>query len=98
MQTNFTFDGIEGTEALKSYTQTRLNSLQTHGENINKIHVILRHDNKQHIAEANLHIAGKDINAKASSKDMYASIDELIKKLESQLKKYKEKHTDHHHD
>ncbi len=96
MQIDITGDGVELTDALRSYIHKRLDGLQNHGEHITHLKVILRHDSNQHLAEGNLHVAGRDINAKAASDNMYTSIDELSDKLEVQLSKYKDKHKDHH--
>ena len=46
-------------------------------------------------AEATIHVSGADLFAKAESNDMYASIDQLINKLDSQIIKHKEKLHNH---
>ena len=38
-----------------------------------------------------IHLRGVDLFAKAESNDMYASIDKLINKLDSQILRHKEK-------
>jgi putative sigma-54 modulation protein len=50
----------------------------------------------RHKAEATMHISGGDIFAEAVEENMYAAIDGLVDKLDRQLKKHKEKITDHH--
>ena len=47
---------------------------------------------EEQIAEARLHIPGSEIFAKASSDNMYKSIDLLIEKITKQIDKYREKH------
>jgi putative sigma-54 modulation protein len=50
-----------------------------------------------HKADATLHAAaGKIIHAEATAEDMYAAIDLLADKLDGQIRKHKEKLTDHH--
>jgi ribosomal subunit interface protein len=41
------------------------------------------------------HVSGADLFAKAHSDDMYASIDQLVNKLDAQVKKHKEKLNNH---
>ncbi len=50
----------------------------------------------QHKAEARVNVSGGTLFADAVESDMYAAIDGLIDKLDRQIKKYKEKLTDHH--
>ena len=47
-------------------------------------------------AEANLHVSGADVFADSVEEDMYAAIDGLVDKIDRQVKKHKEKMTDHH--
>ncbi len=46
-------------------------------------------------AEATIHVSGADLFAKAESDNLYASIDQMVNKLDSQIKKHKEKLNDH---
>ena len=47
-------------------------------------------------AEAKMHVSGADVFADSIHEDMYAAIDALVDKLDRQVKKHKEKLTDHH--
>lgn len=47
-------------------------------------------------AEATVRITGNDVFAFAEDENMYAAIDSLVDKLDRQIKKHKEKLTDHH--
>ena len=53
-------------------------------------------ENVTHCVEATVHIAGKEIHAKASAPEMYGAIDILVDRLMGQLTKHKEKVTQHH--
>ncbi|SFV84125.1 Ribosome hibernation protein YhbH [hydrothermal vent metagenome] len=46
-------------------------------------------------AEATIHVSGADLFAKAESDNLYVSIDQMVNKLDSQIKKHKEKLNDH---
>jgi putative sigma-54 modulation protein len=60
------------------------------------IHCILTVEKLQHKAEATIHVGGGTIHALATEPNMYAAIDILVDKLDRQIKKHKEKLTDHH--
>ena len=47
-------------------------------------------------AEATVYMGGGTIHADSTEDDMYAAIDMLVDKLDRQVKKHKEKLTDHH--
>jgi putative sigma-54 modulation protein len=42
-------------------------------------------------------MSGNNIFAESTEENMYAAIDSLVDKLDRQVKKYKEKLTNHHH-
>ncbi len=65
-------------------------------DHINNVHVVLSIEKLVQKAEATMHLNGTEIFANAESTDMYAAIDALADKLDRQIKKYKEKITDHH--
>jgi putative sigma-54 modulation protein len=50
----------------------------------------------EHKAEATIHVGGGTIHAEQTEQNMYAAIDILVDKLDRQVKKHKEKLTDHH--
>ena len=81
-------------ELLHKFIQNKLSKLEKLAR-VTDIEVILDVDNIRHIAEANVFVPNKVINAKAESEDMYKSIDLLQEKLTRQMIKYKEKFSDH---
>jgi putative sigma-54 modulation protein len=70
--------------------------LERHFDHVTDIHVVLGVEKLRHKAEATMHISGGNIFADAVEENMYAAIDALVDKLDRQLKKHKEKITDHH--
>jgi len=63
---------------------------------LNSIDVVLHVEKIQHKAEATVNAKGVTLHAHAETDNMYASIDDLTDKLDSQVRKHKEKITDHH--
>ena len=96
MQINLTGHHLAITDSLKDYVEGKFRRLERHFENITRIHVILTVEKERHKAEATLHVNRGNLFADAERQDMYAAIDGLIDKLDRQLKKHKEKLTDHH--
>jgi ribosome hibernation promoting factor len=91
MDINITTDKCKLTPAIKSHLEHALAPLQKHFHPITTpIHITLRVENFQHIAEGHMHLPRhKDIMASCTTKDMYASIDLLAKKLDQQVIEHK---------
>ena len=96
MQLTVTGHHIDVTEALRNYVDTKLAKLERHFDHMTDIHCILTVEKLMHKAEATVHVGGGTIHADSIEEDMYAAIDMLVDKLDRQVKKYKEKLTDHH--
>ena len=84
---------LELTPSLTNYVNEKFKKLEKHFSHIINTHVTLSVDKKfQQKVKANLNLAGGGkIVASCTSKDMYASIDMLIDKLDEQIKKHKDK-------
>lgn len=96
MQLNLTGHHVEITDSLRDYVTSKLERLERHFDHVTNVHVILTVEKQGKKAEATLHVAGNDLFANAENGDMYAAIDGMIDKLDRQIKKHKEKVTDHH--
>ena len=96
MQINLTGHHVDLTSPLRDYVNNKMERLERHFDNVTDIHVILSVEKLRHKAEATLHVSGARMYADAIEEDMYAAIDGLADKLDRQVKKHKEKITDHH--
>lgn len=96
MQLDVTGRHVDVTESLKAYVETKFQKLERHFEHINNTHVILSVEKDRQKAEATVHVNRGNLFADEEKEDMYAAIDGLIDKLDRQLKKHKEKLTNHH--
>ena len=90
MRLEITGQNLDLTEALKKYINNKIAKLDNKF-NLMNAHIVIYTEKLDNIAEANIHISGNNIFAKANDKDMYIAIDKLITKLLSQLKSFKEK-------
>jgi putative sigma-54 modulation protein len=96
MQIILTGHHVEITNPLRNYVSSKMERLERHFDNVTDMHVVLSVEKLRHKAEANVRITGNNLFADATEEDMYAAIDALVDKLDRQVKKYKEKATDHH--
>jgi putative sigma-54 modulation protein len=96
MQINLTGHHVELTPPLHDYVNSKMERLERPFDHVTDIHVILSVEKLRHKAEATLHVSGGTLFADAVQEDMYAAIDSLTDKLDRQVKKHKEKLTDHH--
>ena len=91
MKINVTGRHIHITEALQLHIENKFKKIEKHFANIIDIHVILTVEKIRMEAEATLKINKGNIFANSKKEDMYMAIDELVDKLDKQLKKQKEK-------
>jgi putative sigma-54 modulation protein len=96
MQVQLSGQQIEVTQALRDHLHSKLDRLTRHFDNITSLNVVLSVEKLEQRAEGTLNAAGTSVHAQAVDGDMYASIDQLVDKLVAQLRKHKEKITDHH--
>ena len=96
MQLSVTGHHVDVTPALRDYVAVKLQRLERHFDHVSDVHCILTVEKLIHKAEATIHLSGSTIHADSSKNDMYAAIDGLIDKLNRQVRKHKEKMTDHH--
>lgn len=96
MQLNVTGHHVEITEPLREYVESKLERLSRYFDQVTNVHVILSVEKLRQKAEATLNITGNQLFADSEHEDMYAAIDGLADKLDRQIRKHKEKSTDHH--
>jgi putative sigma-54 modulation protein len=96
MQYSVTGHHVNVSNALRDYVGQKLGRLERHFDQLTDIHCILTVEKLRHKAEATVHLSGGKLHASAVQDDMYAAIDSLIDKLDRQVRKHKEKLSDHH--
>ncbi|GAB6040184.1 ribosome hibernation promoting factor [Endothiovibrio diazotrophicus] len=95
MQLNLTGHHVDITDAMRNYVNEKTERLERHFDQMTNVHVVLSVEKLRNKAEATIHVNGADLFADAEHEDMYAAIDALADKLDRQIKKHKEKLTDH---
>lgn len=96
MNLNITGHHVDLTDSLREFVQNKLQRIERHFDGLIDGNVILTVEKVRHKAEATLHARGANIHAEAEADNMYTAVDKLIDKLDRQICKHKEKHTDHH--
>ena len=96
MQLEVSGHHVDVSQSMKDYVETKFKRLERHFDNATHAHVILTVEKLDQKAEATIHVSGANVFADAVDADMYAAIDALTHKLDRQLKRHKEKLTNHH--
>lgn len=95
---NITFRNTQGTDPLKAHVTEKLsNVIKKFVHHDTEAHAVLTVEKNRQIAEVSFQADGHSFACKEESSDLYASIDMLAKSIGSQLRKHKEKLTNHHH-
>ena len=91
MTINITGRHVDVTDALNLYIKNKFKKLKKYSENIINTHVILTVEKERMKAEAKLKTKHRYFFAIDEKNNMYAAIDEIVNKLDIQLKREKEK-------
>lgn len=97
MQLEITGQNIEVTQPLRAYISEKTDRLKRHFDHLISGHFVLHLEKLEHKAEATITVGGRTnpIHAVAVDEDMYAAIDALMDKLDRQVRRHKDKVTDH---
>ena len=79
----------------KDYVTERLSKIQKYIDKPVEAHVVLSVEKFRNVAEVNIMAKGVNLVGKEEAKDMQLAIDNVIDKIERQIKKHKEKSRDH---
>lgn len=83
------------TDSLRNHARQKLSKTTRFSDNVMTAEVTLATERNWHVAKITLNCKGSDLHAEEKSTDMYNSIDRVVEKLERELKKQKEKESNH---
>ena len=86
---------MDVTPALKRYIRARFERLERYDVSPDRLEIVLSVTKLQHTAEVVCSIRGKRFQAKTSTREMYATVDQLVDRLDGQIRKYKERRAEH---
>ncbi|HNX38083.1 MAG TPA: ribosome-associated translation inhibitor RaiA [Candidatus Cloacimonadota bacterium] len=95
MQITITARHFELTKAIRDYVETSCLKLKKYFDHIIIVHATLALENSRNICELTLHASHYSLQSEAEEMDMYLSIDTAVDKMENQIKKLKDRVTDH---
>jgi putative sigma-54 modulation protein len=100
MQLQVKGKNVEVSDAVRSYAEGKLRKLARQLAEPTQVEVELALERNpsipaNHVAEATIWTKGPTLRARESSTDWRGSIDQLVAKLERQVKRYREKRRDH---
>jgi len=91
MQVNVKGKNVQVTDALKRYAEKKVQKLGKHFKEIKEAQVTQSIQRNWHIIEVQLEGDGVVIRGEERTDDMYASIDQVVNKLEKRIERFKGK-------
>ena len=91
MQIAVTFRHMESNEAVKDYVNEKVQRLEKFVENPREARVVLATEKFRHSAEITVVVDEGTLNSQGRDRDLYAAIDQMVDKMERQIRGVKGK-------
>jgi len=91
MQVAVTFRHMKAHEGVKAYVKEKVEKLRKYIESPREVHVVLAVEKFRHIAEITVVGDGGIFNSQGRDNDLYAAIDQMVDKMERQVRERREK-------
>jgi putative sigma-54 modulation protein len=91
MDITVTFRRMEPVESLRVYAQEKLSKLRKYLDTPIEAHVVLEVEKFRHKADVTVNIDGAMIKGVEETEDMYSAIDQVMDKIEIQVKRHRSK-------
>lgn len=88
MDITVTFRRMEPIESLRDYAEEKVSKMDKYLDTAGEAHVVLTVEKFRHTADVTLSIDGARIKGVEETEDMYSAIDQVMDKIEKQLKKH----------
>ena len=95
MDITVTFRHTEPIESLKAYAEEKLSKVNKYLDFPAEAHIVLSVEKFRHQADVTLSLDGTRIKAVEETGDMYSAIDQVMDKIEKQVKRHLSKIRDH---
>ncbi|HOW81332.1 MAG TPA: ribosome-associated translation inhibitor RaiA [Spirochaetota bacterium] len=94
---NITITGrhMHVSDRLREYAEKKLQKLETYFDQLIDAHIIMYVEKLEHGAEVVINGDGIQFHGREKASTLYSAIDLLFEKMEKQIMKYKEKHSQH---
>jgi len=91
MDITVTFRHMEAIESLKTYAEEKVSKINKYLDFPIEAHIVLTVEKFRHMADVTLSVNGVRIKGVEETGDMYSAIDQVMDKIEKQVKKYRSK-------
>ena len=91
MEITVTFRHMEPSESLKTYAEEKVSKIKKYLYSPMEAHVVLGVEKFRHMADVTLRVDGTMIKGVEETENMYSAIDQVMDKLEAQVKKHRSK-------
>lgn len=88
MDITVTFRHTEPIESLKTYAEEKISKIRKYLDSPMEAHIVLTVEKFRHQADVSLSVNGTRIKAVEETGDMYSAIDQVIDKIEKQVKRH----------
>jgi putative sigma-54 modulation protein len=88
MDITVSFRHMEPTESLKIYAEEKVSKLKKYLDFPLEAHIVLTVEKFRHIADVTLSVNGTMIKGVEETEDMYSAIDQVMDKIEKQVKRH----------
>jgi putative sigma-54 modulation protein len=91
MEITVTFRRMEPAESLRLYAVEKLSKIKKYLDSPFEAHIVLEVEKFRHMADVTLSMDGTWIKAIEETSDMYSAIDQVMDKIEKQVKRHRSK-------
>ncbi|MBN2061428.1 MAG: ribosome-associated translation inhibitor RaiA [Deltaproteobacteria bacterium] len=91
MEINVTFRHMEPSESLKKYAEDKISKINKYLDFPIEAHIVLEVEKFRRIADVTLNLNRTLIKGVEETEDMYSAIDQVMDKIEKQVKRYRDK-------
>ena len=95
MEINLNGHHVHVTDSLREYAYRKFRKIERHFDNITRINVTLIADPHCKRAEASIHVDHKEIFAEGKADNLRSAIDQMVNRIDRQVKKQKERLQNH---
>ena len=88
MEITVTFRHTEPIESLKAYAEEKISKMKKYLDFPMEAHIVLSVEKFRHQADVTLSVNGTRIKAVEETEDMYSAIDQVLDKIEKQVKRH----------
>jgi len=91
MEITVTFRHMETSESIRSYAEEKISKINRYLDFPIEAHIVLAAEKFRRMVDVTVSVNGTIIKAMEETEDMYSAIDQVMDKIETQVKRYRSK-------